>query len=198
MERVVHSLVRRLSFDDPKRSNDDSIVIWGYDHKASSYDIQRKNGKMRHLSGIAKALQHLFHDLKIMINLTAILENKLVPLEIIISSDHLIYCERISTDEAISSKEVASAKGMVEKFVSINSTLHYRQGKNDTFYYAYDIFSSFSYHKKLSTKSCRALIFNGDHDLTFPYVGVEQWISSLNLEVEAPWKPFYLDSQVGG
>ncbi|KAL8246178.1 hypothetical protein R6Q59_007394 [Mikania micrantha] len=89
-------------------------------------------------------------------------------------------------------------QGMVEKFVSINSTLHYRQGKNDTFYYAYDIFSSFSYHKKLSTKSCRALIFNGDHDLTFPYVGVEQWISSLNLEVEAPWKPFYLDSQVGG
>ncbi|KAL8246172.1 hypothetical protein R6Q59_007388 [Mikania micrantha] len=89
-------------------------------------------------------------------------------------------------------------QGMVEKFVSINSTLHYRQGKNDTFYYVYDIFSSFSYHKKLSTKSCQALIFNGDHDLTFPYVGVEQWIASLNLEVEAPWKPFYVDSQVGG
>ncbi|KAL8246237.1 hypothetical protein R6Q59_007453 [Mikania micrantha] len=89
-------------------------------------------------------------------------------------------------------------QGMVEKFVTINSTLHYSQGKNDTIYYAYDIFSSFSYHKKLSTKSCRALIFNGDHDLTFPYVGVEQWITSLNLEVEAPWKPFYVDSQVGG
>ncbi|KAL8246179.1 hypothetical protein R6Q59_007395 [Mikania micrantha] len=89
-------------------------------------------------------------------------------------------------------------QGMVGKFEENNYTLHYNQGKNDTIYYAYDIFSSFPYHKKLSAKSCRALIFSGDHDLTFPYVGVEQWISSLNLEVEAPWEPFYVDNQVGG
>ncbi|KAD7477720.1 hypothetical protein E3N88_00856 [Mikania micrantha] len=87
---------------------------------------------------------------------------------------------------------------MVGKFEELNSTLHYKKGKNDTIYYAYDIFSSYSYHKKFSTKSCRALIYSGDHDLTFPYVGVEQWISSLNLEVEAPWEPFYVDNQVGG
>ncbi|KAD7477789.1 hypothetical protein E3N88_00925 [Mikania micrantha] len=84
---------------------------------------------------------------------------------------------------------------MVGKFEELNSTLHYKKGKNDTIYYANDIFSSYSYHKKLSTKSCRALIYSGDHDLTFPYVGVEQWISSLNLEVEAPWEPFYVDNQ---
>ncbi|KAL8246235.1 hypothetical protein R6Q59_007451 [Mikania micrantha] len=89
-------------------------------------------------------------------------------------------------------------QGMVGKFEELNSTLHYKKGKNDTIYYAYDIFSSYSYHKKFSTKSCRALIYSGDHDLTFPYVGVEQWISSLNLEVEAPWEPFYVDNQVGG
>ncbi|KAL8246177.1 hypothetical protein R6Q59_007393 [Mikania micrantha] len=89
-------------------------------------------------------------------------------------------------------------QGMVGKFEEINSTLHYEKGKNDTIYYAYDIFSSYSYHKKLSTKSCRALMYSGDHDLTFPYVGVEQWITSLNLEVEAPWEPFYVDNQVGG
>ncbi|KAL8246228.1 hypothetical protein R6Q59_007444 [Mikania micrantha] len=77
-------------------------------------------------------------------------------------------------------------QGMVGKFEENNYTLHYYQGMNDTIYYAYDMFSSYSYHKKLSAKSCRALIFSGDHDLTFPYVGVEQWISSLNLEVEAP------------
>ncbi|KAD7477785.1 hypothetical protein E3N88_00921 [Mikania micrantha] len=89
-------------------------------------------------------------------------------------------------------------QGMVGKFDENNYTIHYSEGKNDTICYAYDIFSSFSYHKKLSAKSCRALIFSGDHDLTFPYVGVEQWISSLNLEVEAPWEPFYVDNQVGG
>ncbi|KAD7477796.1 hypothetical protein E3N88_00932 [Mikania micrantha] len=89
-------------------------------------------------------------------------------------------------------------QGMVGKCEEQNSTLHYKKGKNDTIYYAYDIFSSYSYHKKLSTKSCRALIFSGDNDLTFPYVDVEQWISFLNLEVEVPWEPFYVDNQVGG
>ncbi|XP_076939588.1 serine carboxypeptidase-like 13 [Bidens hawaiensis] len=89
-------------------------------------------------------------------------------------------------------------QGKVEKWEVINYTLHYQQDKNDTIFYSYDIFSSFSYHKKLSSKSCRALIYSGDHDLTFPYVGVEQWITSLNLDVEVPWIPFYVDDQVGG
>lgn len=39
---------------------------------------------------------------------------------------------------------------------------------------------------------------SGDHDMTFPYVGVEQWIASLNLGVENPWKPFFSEGQVGG
>ncbi|KAK9058306.1 hypothetical protein SSX86_023147 [Deinandra increscens subsp. villosa] len=87
---------------------------------------------------------------------------------------------------------------MIGEWAASNYTLHYRQEKNDTMYYSYDIFSSFSYHVKLSTKKCQALIFSGDQDFTFPYVGVEQWIASLNLDVEVPWKPFYVDDQVGG
>ncbi|KAK1413478.1 hypothetical protein QVD17_35251 [Tagetes erecta] len=39
---------------------------------------------------------------------------------------------------------------------------------------------------------------NGDHDLAFPYVGVERWIASLDLDVEVPWKPFYVNDQVAG
>nr|XP_043623753.1 serine carboxypeptidase-like 13 isoform X2 [Erigeron canadensis] len=89
-------------------------------------------------------------------------------------------------------------KGTIEKWESRNNTIHYRLGKNDTFCYSYDIFSSFLYHKKLSYKKCQALIISGDHDMTFPYVGVEQWISSLDLPVEVPWKPFFVDGQVGG
>ncbi|KAI3826778.1 hypothetical protein L1987_00833 [Smallanthus sonchifolius] len=89
-------------------------------------------------------------------------------------------------------------QGVVEKWEVINYTLHYQQGKSDNIFYSYDIFSSFSDHQKLSTKNCRALIFSGDHDFTFPYVGVEQWIASLNLQVVVPWKPFYADDQVGG
>nr|XP_043611170.1 serine carboxypeptidase-like 13 [Erigeron canadensis] len=80
----------------------------------------------------------------------------------------------------------------------INNTIHYLLGKNDTFCYSYDIFSSYFYHKRLTAKNCQALIISGDHDMTFPYVGVEQWITALDLPVELPWKPFYVDGQVGG
>ncbi|KAK1413531.1 hypothetical protein QVD17_35306 [Tagetes erecta] len=89
-------------------------------------------------------------------------------------------------------------QGKVGKVEMINYTLHYDQGKNDTEYYSYDIFSSFSDHKKLATKNLRAFIFSGDHDMVFPYVGVEKWIAALDLQVESPWKPFYVDDQVGG
>ncbi|KVE50334.1 Peptidase S10, serine carboxypeptidase [Cynara cardunculus var. scolymus] len=89
-------------------------------------------------------------------------------------------------------------QGKIGKWELLNDTLHYKQGKNDTECYAYDIFSSFPYHKKLSSKNCRALILSGDHDMTFPYVGIEQWITSLDIEIEIPWHPFYVDGQVGG
>ncbi|KAI3754305.1 hypothetical protein L1987_54087 [Smallanthus sonchifolius] len=38
----------------------------------------------------------------------------------------------------------------------------------------------------------------GDHDFTFPYVGQEQWIKSLNLPIESPWNPWFLNNQVAG
>ncbi|XP_023766630.1 serine carboxypeptidase-like 13 isoform X1 [Lactuca sativa] len=95
-------------------------------------------------------------------------------------------------------KSLNIRQGKTGRFEELNNTMHYQQGKNDTFCYSYDIFSSFPYHKKLSTKNCKSLIMSGDHDMTFPYVGVEHWIGSLNLSVEIPWNPFYVDDQVGG
>ncbi|KAK1413485.1 hypothetical protein QVD17_35259 [Tagetes erecta] len=89
-------------------------------------------------------------------------------------------------------------QGTIEKWQAINTSWHYEPGTNDTIYYSFNIFSSVSDHKKLLSKNCRALIFNGDHDLSFPYVGVERWIASLDLDVEVPWKPFYVNDQVGG
>nr|XP_043610865.1 serine carboxypeptidase-like 13 [Erigeron canadensis] len=101
-------------------------------------------------------------------------------------------------NSAVAQQALNIRQGTIEKWESINNTIHYNQGKNDTFCYSYDIFSSFFQHKKLSDKNCHALIISGDHDMTFPYVGVEQWINSLDLAVEVPWKPFYVDGQVGG
>ncbi|KAL4586242.1 hypothetical protein LXL04_010877 [Taraxacum kok-saghyz] len=39
---------------------------------------------------------------------------------------------------------------------------------------------------------------SGDHDMTFPYVEIKQWIVALNLAIDSPWKPFYVNNQVGG
>lgn len=44
----------------------------------------------------------------------------------------------------------------------------------------------------------RQFFDSGDHDMTFPYVGIEQWIVALHLEIDSPWKPFYVNNQVGG
>ncbi|XP_023751449.1 serine carboxypeptidase-like 13 [Lactuca sativa] len=100
-------------------------------------------------------------------------------------------------DEAVQ-QALKVRKGTIRKWELFNMTMHYFEEKNDTFCYAYDIFSSFAYHKKLVSKNCRALIFSGDHDMTFPYVGIEQWIVALHLEIDSPWKPFYVNNQVGG
>ncbi|KAI3760703.1 hypothetical protein L1987_51102 [Smallanthus sonchifolius] len=111
------------------------------------------------------------------------------------------YCDRVvhawANNEAVQ-HALNIHKGTIGTWELHNSTMHYTQGKNDTFCYSYDIFSSFSYHKKLASKRCRALVFSGDHDMTFPYVGVEQWITALNASVEIPWAPFYVNGHVGG
>ncbi|KAJ0439458.1 putative peptidase S10, serine carboxypeptidase, alpha/Beta hydrolase [Helianthus annuus] len=102
-----------------------------------------------------------------------------------------------ANDEAVQ-QALNIRQGTIGKWEFYNTTMHYSEGKNDTFCYTYDIYSSFSYHKKLVSKNCRALIFSGDHDMTFPYVGIEQWIAALGLPIDSPWEPFYVDNQVGG
>nr|GEZ03819.1 serine carboxypeptidase-like 16 [Tanacetum cinerariifolium] len=49
----------------------------------------------------------------------------------------------------------------------------------------------------ISTVAIPSIRNFGDHDMTFPYVGIEEWIGSLNLALASQWKPFYVDNQVG-
>ncbi|CAI9278988.1 unnamed protein product [Lactuca saligna] len=99
-------------------------------------------------------------------------------------------------------KEVRQAlhirEGTVDKWQYRNTSIHALLGKNDTVVYSYNIFSSVASHKQLTTKNCYALIINGDHDMTFPYMGTKQWINSLNLKTETTWKPWFVSSQVAG
>ncbi|XP_017254878.1 serine carboxypeptidase-like 17 [Daucus carota subsp. sativus] len=75
---------------------------------------------------------------------------------------------------------------------------HYYLGRNDTETYKYNVPSSVVYHRNLTKKNCRALIYSGDHDMVFPYIGTRQWIHTLRLKVERTWKPWFVKGQVAG
>ncbi|KAI7730628.1 hypothetical protein M8C21_005514 [Ambrosia artemisiifolia] len=99
-------------------------------------------------------------------------------------------------------KEVQKAlhvrEGTIEEFEKTNETIHYRFKKEDQNCYSYDIWSSIIYHKTLVSKKCQVLILSGDQDFTFPYVGAEQWIKSLNLPIESIWNPWFVNNHVAG
>ncbi|KAJ0430504.1 putative peptidase S10, serine carboxypeptidase, alpha/Beta hydrolase [Helianthus annuus] len=104
-----------------------------------------------------------------------------------------IWANMKSVRQALSIRE-----GTVNQFQVSNANISSLFGRPDTIYYSHDIFSSLTYYKKLVTKNCHALIINGDHDMTFPYMGTKQWINSLKLGVQSPWKPWFIRTQVAG
>ncbi|KAI3805606.1 hypothetical protein L1987_28135 [Smallanthus sonchifolius] len=107
------------------------------------------------------------------------------------------YMEYFGNDKEVQ-KALHIREGTIEKFVMTNQTIHYDLNKEDSECYAYDIFSTIIYHQMLVSRNCQVLIISGDHDFTFPYVGAEQWITSLNLPVESPWNPWFVNNQVAG
>ncbi|KAL4586250.1 hypothetical protein LXL04_010885 [Taraxacum kok-saghyz] len=88
--------------------------------------------------------------------------------------------------------------GTVDIWQYRNTTIRGRSGKIDPRIYSQNLFSSLATHKHLVTKNCHGLIINGDHDMTFPYMGVELWINSLELKTVNPWRPWFVNSQVAG
>ncbi|KAL8255113.1 hypothetical protein R6Q59_033334 [Mikania micrantha] len=108
-----------------------------------------------------------------------------------------IYLEYFGNDKYVQGA-LHVREGTIEKFEKTNETIHYDLKKQDNECYSYDIFSSIVYHKMLISRKCDVLILSGDHDFTFPYVGAEQWIQSLQLPVKNPWKPWFVNNQVAG
>ncbi|CAL5370855.1 unnamed protein product [Camellia sinensis] len=53
-------------------------------------------------------------------------------------------------------------------------------------------------HKNLSSYGLQVLVYNGDHDLTVPNTGTQDWIKLLNLTIVSDWRPWLVDGQVGG
>ncbi|KAK9064619.1 hypothetical protein SSX86_016001 [Deinandra increscens subsp. villosa] len=108
----------------------------------------------------------------------------------------------IILDAWANEKEVQEAlqvrEGTIDVWEKTNETMSYTFGKNDTICYSYDLLSSVDDHKQLVTRNCQVLVISGDHDMVIPYVGTEKWIKSLNVPIESPWNPWYVDNQVAG
>ncbi|KAK1428532.1 hypothetical protein QVD17_17367 [Tagetes erecta] len=54
------------------------------------------------------------------------------------------------------------------------------------------------YHKNLTARGYRALIFSGDHDMCVPFTGSEAWTRSLGYEIIDEWRKWQVDGQVSG
>ncbi|XP_020582945.1 serine carboxypeptidase-like 16 [Phalaenopsis equestris] len=58
--------------------------------------------------------------------------------------------------------------------------------------------SSLPYHRSLTTRGYRALVYSGDHDLQVSFVGTLEWIKSLRYIVLDPWRSWHAVGQVAG
>ncbi|WOL14403.1 serine carboxypeptidase 1 [Canna indica] len=62
----------------------------------------------------------------------------------------------------------------------------------------HDSGSMIKYHRNLTIKGYRSLIFSGDHDMCVPYTGSEAWTSSMGYQIVDEWRPWYFGDQVAG
>ncbi|KAK9286558.1 hypothetical protein L1049_014957 [Liquidambar formosana] len=90
-------------------------------------------------------------------------------------------------------------------YKSVQAALHVRPGTVKRFFrcnvsldYTVDVNNVVPYHKNLTVAGLQVLVFSGDHDMVIPHIGVEQWISSLDLTVDSDWRPWFIQGQVAG
>ncbi|KAI3853694.1 hypothetical protein MKW98_025211 [Papaver atlanticum] len=64
--------------------------------------------------------------------------------------------------------------------------------------YYHDLGSMIPYHKNLTARGYRAIIFSGDHDMCVPFTGSEAWTRSLGYKIVDEWRPWFFNDQVAG
>ncbi|KAL3616297.1 Serine carboxypeptidase-like 20 [Castilleja foliolosa] len=62
----------------------------------------------------------------------------------------------------------------------------------------HDSGSMIKYHKNLTSKGYRALIYSGDHDMCVPFTGSEAWTRSVGYKIVDEWRPWMVKDQVAG
>uniref|UniRef100_A0A0D9Y0V9 Uncharacterized protein n=1 Tax=Leersia perrieri TaxID=77586 RepID=A0A0D9Y0V9_9ORYZ len=64
--------------------------------------------------------------------------------------------------------------------------------------YSMDIKSNIKYHRSVTTKGYRALVYSGDHDALVPFLGTQTWVRSLNFSIVDDWRAWHVDGQSAG
>ncbi|KAF3435117.1 hypothetical protein FNV43_RR22204 [Rhamnella rubrinervis] len=69
---------------------------------------------------------------------------------------------------------------------------------SDKIFFNHDAGSMIKYHKNLTSRGYRALIFSGDHDMCVPFTGSEAWTRSVGYKIVDEWRPWTSNGQVAG
>ncbi|OIW07614.1 hypothetical protein TanjilG_16595 [Lupinus angustifolius] len=64
--------------------------------------------------------------------------------------------------------------------------------------YDHDSGSMIKFHRDLTSRGYRALIFSGDHDMCVPYTGSQAWTRAMGYNIVDEWRPWFVDDQVAG
>ncbi|KAI4997749.1 hypothetical protein ZWY2020_053091 [Hordeum vulgare] len=64
--------------------------------------------------------------------------------------------------------------------------------------YSLDIKSTIKYHRNMTLRGYRALVYSGDHDAVIPFLGTQSWVRSLNFPIVDEWRAWHLDGQSAG
>ncbi|KAF3942729.1 hypothetical protein CMV_030643 [Castanea mollissima] len=92
----------------------------------------------------------------------------------------------------------ANQKSVQEALGVRPGTKHFWQYCNTTLAYTKSVTNVVSYHRNLTNADLRLLVYSGDHDMSIPHIGTQQWISSLGLSTDESWRVWSLDGQTTG
>ncbi|KAF1868475.1 hypothetical protein Lal_00008282 [Lupinus albus] len=68
----------------------------------------------------------------------------------------------------------------------------------DRISFNHDAGSMIKFHKNLTSRGYRALIYSGDHDMCVPFTGSQAWTRSIGYKIVDEWRPWTSNGQVAG
>ncbi|KAF3963198.1 hypothetical protein CMV_012387 [Castanea mollissima] len=92
----------------------------------------------------------------------------------------------------------ANNKGVQEALGVRPGTKTFWQYCNTSLAYTKEVASVVGYHQNLTNADLRALVYSGDHDMSVPHIGTQQWINSLNLSIDESWRVWSVNGQTAG